>query len=84
MIWGTGKPLWERITDDDLTHTINNLNAINPKYVFLSAHDTCDYAIDRFKNELNSETTVLRAGATYQLCGLMITESGTRLAPKKN
>jgi len=67
MIWGTGKPPWERITDDDLTRTIDNLNAINPKYLFLSAHDTCDYAIDRFKNELNSETTVLRAGATYQL-----------------
>jgi 7,8-dihydropterin-6-yl-methyl-4-(beta-D-ribofuranosyl)aminobenzene 5'-phosphate synthase len=67
MIWGTGKPPWKRITDDDLKRTIDNLNAINPEYVFLSAHDTCDYAIDRFKNELNSETTVLRAGATYQL-----------------
>ena len=67
MIWGTGKPPWRRITDADLTQTIDNLNAINPKYVFLSAHDTCDYAIGRLKNELNSETTVLRAGATYQL-----------------
>ncbi len=67
MIWGTGKPPWKRITDDDLKRTIDNLNAINPEYVFLSAHDTCDYAIDRFKNELKSETKVLRAGATYQL-----------------
>ncbi|MFT5702345.1 MAG: 7,8-dihydropterin-6-yl-methyl-4-(beta-D-ribofuranosyl)aminobenzene 5'-phosphate synthase [Desulforhopalus sp.] len=67
MILGTGKPPWKRITDDDLKDTIDNINAINPKYVFLSAHDTCDYAIDRFKNELNSETSVLRAGATYQI-----------------
>jgi 7,8-dihydropterin-6-yl-methyl-4-(beta-D-ribofuranosyl)aminobenzene 5'-phosphate synthase len=67
MIWGTGKPPWQRITDDDLKRTIDNLNEINPKHVFLSAHDICDYAIDRFKNELNSETKVLRAGATYQL-----------------
>jgi len=67
MIWGTGKPPWQRITDDDLKRTIDNLNAINPKHVFLSAHDTCDYAIDKFKSELNSETTVLKAGATYQL-----------------
>lgn len=66
MIWGTGKPPWKRITDDDLTRTIVNLNAINPKHVFLSAHDTCDYAIDRFKKELKSETKVLRAGATYR------------------
>ena len=67
MIWGTGKPPWKRLTDDDLNRTIDNLNAINPKYIFLSAHDTCNYSIDRFKNELNSETKVLRAGATYQL-----------------
>ncbi len=67
MIWGTGKPPWKRLTDDDLTRTVDNLNAIKPKHVFLSAHDTCDYAIDRFKNELKSETKVLRAGATYQL-----------------
>ncbi len=67
MIWGTGKPPWKRLTDEDLKGTIDNLNAINPKHVFISAHDTCDYAIDRFKNELKSETKVLRAGAIYQL-----------------
>lgn len=67
MIWGTGKPPWKRLTDDDLSRTIDNLNAMRPKHVFLSAHDTCDHAIDRFMNELKSETKVLRAGATYQL-----------------
>ncbi len=67
MIWGTGKPPWKRITEKDLQNTIENLNTINPGHVFLSAHDTCDYAIDRFQNELKSETRVLRAGATYQL-----------------
>ncbi len=67
MIWGTGKPPWKRLTDDDLTRTIDNLNAVRPKHVFLSAHDTCDYAIGRFMNELKSETKVLKAGATYQL-----------------
>jgi 7,8-dihydropterin-6-yl-methyl-4-(beta-D-ribofuranosyl)aminobenzene 5'-phosphate synthase len=67
MILGTGKPPWKRLTDDDLDRTLNNLNIINPKYMFLSAHDTCDYAIDRFKNELKSETHVLKAGATYKL-----------------
>jgi len=67
MIWGTGKPPWKRITEEDLKRTIDNLNVINPKYVFLSAHDTCDLAIDRFTNELKSETRVLKAGATYKL-----------------
>ena len=67
MIWGTGKPPWKRITEADLEITIDSLKAINPRRVFLSAHDTCDYAIDRFQNSLNAETKVLRSGATYQL-----------------
>lgn len=67
MIWGTGKPPWKRITKADLERTIENLNVINPKHVFLSAHDTCDYAIDRFQNALKAETKVLRAGASYQI-----------------
>jgi 7,8-dihydropterin-6-yl-methyl-4-(beta-D-ribofuranosyl)aminobenzene 5'-phosphate synthase len=67
MIWGTGKPPWKRLTEEDLDRTIDNLNAVSPKHVFLSAHDTCDYAIDRFINELNSDTTVLRAGEVYPL-----------------
>lgn len=67
MIWGTGKPPWKRLSDEDLTSTIDHLNAVSPKHVFLSAHDTCDYAIDRFKNELKSEVEVLKAGSTYVL-----------------
>jgi 7,8-dihydropterin-6-yl-methyl-4-(beta-D-ribofuranosyl)aminobenzene 5'-phosphate synthase len=67
MIWGTGKPPWKRITEADLERTIENVNAMNPGHVFLSAHDTCDYAINRFQEALHAETKVLRAGATYRL-----------------
>jgi 7,8-dihydropterin-6-yl-methyl-4-(beta-D-ribofuranosyl)aminobenzene 5'-phosphate synthase len=67
MIVGTGKPPWRRLTDADVSRTIDSLNDAAPQRVFLSAHDTCDYAIDRFKNELTCKTDVLRAGATYQL-----------------
>lgn len=67
MIWGTGKPPWKRITEEDLAKTIDNLNAVAPKHVLLSAHDTCDYAIERFKRGLKSETDVLKSGATYRL-----------------
>jgi 7,8-dihydropterin-6-yl-methyl-4-(beta-D-ribofuranosyl)aminobenzene 5'-phosphate synthase len=67
MIVGTGKPPWRRLTDTDVSRTIASLNAAGPQRVFLSAHDTCDYAIDRFKNGLRCEADVLRAGATYQL-----------------
>ena len=67
MIWGTGKPPWKRITEKDLERTIKFLNVIKPKHVFLSAHDTCDYSINRFENDLKSETTVLKAGGVYKL-----------------
>ncbi|MEA3305633.1 MAG: MBL fold metallo-hydrolase [Candidatus Omnitrophota bacterium] len=67
MIVGTGKPPWRRISDYELSNTIKVINAAGPKHVFLSEHDTCDYSIKRFKNELKAETKVLKAGATYSL-----------------
>jgi 7,8-dihydropterin-6-yl-methyl-4-(beta-D-ribofuranosyl)aminobenzene 5'-phosphate synthase len=65
-IMGTGKPPWQRITNEDLSRTINAINGAGPKKVYLSGHDTCDYALDRMKRELKAETEVLRAGATYR------------------
>jgi len=65
--WRPGKPPWKRITEKKLDCTLKKLNTINRKHVFLSAHDTCEYAIDRYQNGLKSQTKVLRAGATYQL-----------------
>lgn len=67
MIWGTGKPPWQKITKQDLEHTIDNLNAVNPKHVFLSPHDTCAYALQKFTTSLNCQTHILESGATYSL-----------------
>lgn len=64
-IIGTGKPPWQRITDEDLSRTIDAINNAGPRKVFLSGHDTCDYALDRMKKELKAETEVIMAGATY-------------------
>jgi 7,8-dihydropterin-6-yl-methyl-4-(beta-D-ribofuranosyl)aminobenzene 5'-phosphate synthase len=65
-IIGTGKPPWQRIADEDLSRTIAAINSAGPKRVHLSGHDTCDYSLDRMKKELNAETGVLKAGATYR------------------
>jgi 7,8-dihydropterin-6-yl-methyl-4-(beta-D-ribofuranosyl)aminobenzene 5'-phosphate synthase len=67
MFFGTGKPPWQRISDDDLSQTIANINEAGPKRVLLSAHDTCDHALDRLTDELNAKTVVLEAGETYRL-----------------
>jgi len=64
---GTGKPPWQRITDNDLSRTIATINHASPKRVYLSGHDTCDHALERMTRELDAETTVLEAGATYHL-----------------
>lgn len=63
---GTGKPVWQRITDDDLSSTITALNKFNPSKVFLSGHDSCDHSLTRMKHELKAEAEVLKAGKTYR------------------
>jgi 7,8-dihydropterin-6-yl-methyl-4-(beta-D-ribofuranosyl)aminobenzene 5'-phosphate synthase len=67
MFFGTGRPPWQRISDDDLNRTIAHINEAGPRRVLLSAHDTCDHALDRMADELNAQTAVLKAGETYQL-----------------
>lgn len=63
---GTGKPVWQRITDDDLSNTISALNKFNPSKVFLSSHDSCDHFLTCMKHELKAENEVLKAGKTYR------------------
>lgn len=67
MIVGTGKPWWERVTDEDLTRTIETIRREKPKRVLLSAHDTCDHALRRITREVGAEVEILKAGATYRL-----------------
>jgi len=67
MFFGTGKPPWQRISDEDLSQTIAHVNEAGPKRVLLSAHDTCDHALDRLSQELEAEINVVEAGTTYRL-----------------
>lgn len=67
MFMGTGKPPWQRINDEDLSHTIAVLNEAGFEKALLSGHDSCDHALARFQMELNAETRVLRAGAIYRV-----------------
>lgn len=67
MVLGTGRPPWRRITDDDLTRAIAALNAAGIRRALLSAHDTCDHALERFTHELSGEVEVLRAGGAWRM-----------------
>lgn len=66
-LMGTGKPPWRRITDDDLGEAIAALRARAPARLLLSAHDTCDHALERFAAELDADVEVLHAGERYIL-----------------
>ena len=67
QLLGTGKPVWQRVTDEDLTQTIQVLDAAAPARLYLSAHDTCDHALDRLRKEVRADVRVLRAGGSYEL-----------------
>ena len=64
---GTGKPVWQKITDSDLSGTIAALNQSRSQKVLLSAHDSYDHALARLKSELQADTGVLTAGKTYRM-----------------
>lgn len=65
QLFGTGKPVWERLVDTDLTRTIAAINAVQPHRVLVSPHDSCEHAIERLRKELSAEVDVLRAGDTH-------------------
>lgn len=67
MLYGTGKPVWSKITDEDLTSTIRTINQAGIQKVYLSCHDSCDHACERMKAELSGEAELLHAGKTYRL-----------------
>ena len=65
-IFGTGLPPWRRLTEADLEKSMTVINGYRPERVLLSAHDSCDFALDRAKEILTAQTEVLTAGLTYR------------------
>ena len=67
MIWGTGKPPWQRITDHDVDEAVSALNQAKVRYLFLSSHDICSHAVGRLEREITGTCICLEAGQTYSL-----------------
>jgi len=67
MLLGTGYPVWRRIKNEDLDLAADAINKAGAKHVLLSPHDTCDYGLERFRQRLDGEVSVLEAGATYRV-----------------
>ena len=52
---------------EDLSDTITFLNSIKVRKLLLSAHDTCDQALKKFEEGVETKISILRAGNTYIL-----------------
>ena len=67
MVFATGKPPWQRISDREVDETVAALNRCGVKHLFLSTHDICPYAAGRLEREFRGTMIRLEAGATYTL-----------------
>ena len=47
---GTGKLPWQRITREEVDAAVALLAAAEPSLVGISAHDSCDWSIGRFRD----------------------------------
>ena len=60
---GTGKFPWQNVTRDEVEDSIAYLKSKNLKLISISAHDSCDWALDKFKNECKDVYQELKVGA---------------------
>ena len=63
---GTGLRPWEKLDDNYLNQKIAVLKDFHVKKVYLSPHDSSDYALNYFKKNLAAELKTIKSGCTYQ------------------
>ncbi|MGM0499643.1 MAG: MBL fold metallo-hydrolase [Bacillota bacterium] len=64
-IIGTGLRPWEKLDENYLNQKISILKDFHVKKVFLSPHDSSNYAIDYFKKNLTAEVRTIKSGKKY-------------------
>jgi 7,8-dihydropterin-6-yl-methyl-4-(beta-D-ribofuranosyl)aminobenzene 5'-phosphate synthase len=47
---GTGKLPWQRIGEDEVKETITGLSKLNLRIIGISAHDSCDWTLEKFRD----------------------------------
>ncbi|MBN2874108.1 MAG: MBL fold metallo-hydrolase [Spirochaetales bacterium] len=66
-IVGTDAPPWIGITEADVEHAIAAIDAISPSVVGLSAHDSSDWAIERFRRAFGDRSVDIRVGRAIDI-----------------
>ncbi len=59
---GTGKLPWQRIKRDEVQVSIDELKKLDLKLVGLSAHDSCDWSLTKFRDEFKDKYTDIVVG----------------------
>jgi len=59
---GTGKLPWQKITRDEVKESIAFLKSKNLGLISISAHDSCDWTLDRFRKEFKGIYKELKVG----------------------
>jgi len=61
-MFGTGKLPWQYITKEEVMDSIAFLKAKEPKLVSISAHDSCDWTLQAFRNAFGNIYQDLQVG----------------------
>jgi 7,8-dihydropterin-6-yl-methyl-4-(beta-D-ribofuranosyl)aminobenzene 5'-phosphate synthase len=64
---GSGMVPWKRPGKKELDKTIEAMEKEGLRHLLLSAHDTCDYALEQFAKRCKGKVEVLFAGETYEV-----------------
>jgi len=67
QIVSTEKVPWKGINEDDIDNGIKALKQANPEIIYLSGHDSSDFAIEKFKNNFVSKLQIITVGEEYVL-----------------
>ena len=65
--FGTGKLPWSPITKQEVLNHISMLRKYRPKLVSLSAHDSCDWSINAFREAFGPDYKDLKVGKSIRI-----------------
>jgi len=66
-IVGSDRVPWDGISEDDVNSAIDAIESAGPKYVSLSAHDSSDWALDRFRQAFGERYHDLKVGEELKI-----------------
>lgn len=61
-IFGTGKFPWQRITKTEVGDSVTKLTAMNLKVIGVSAHDSCDWTLNLFREAFGTRYQEIKVG----------------------